>query len=562
MPNHSNLQGLSPEFVSPGKLWRQFRRFCSSCNTLKDSFRMSTSTAQSLPEFTPRKDLIERSSDFLNPILVKEIRQSLKSRGFVSVFLLMLIASWLISAVGVLYVYGPELPYAAAGRTFFTAFYMVLAIAVFIVVPQSAFRSIQAERDLHTFEMLTITTLSPRKIVWGKWWSATVQAIVYYAAIAPFMAFTNLLRGISLTLIIFVLVWSFITSISLSMLAIAFSTFTKQRQAFGILQFVLVFPLISILMSLLTMMNVFITTEPPFDEPSFWLFQLLILSFLIPTFVLLRQIATANLTFEGANRSTGIRWSCLTLLLAALGWMSVLIAPGYLSITALSGFTPPADTVLFWITCLSIWLWLVGLFASTEDDRLSRRVRQEAPRSTLFRFLLIPFYPGGGRGFIYFLLSVVAMGVVGMWLVRLTSSTPDVQIRASDTIFAMTCYLLFYIGLTSFFGRGLRRIGTDLHAAHARVLGILILATGIIAPVLLSIYDLNWSDDYPILQTTNPGQVLYRMFNGGTYPPMPVIVVLAAVGIMLNVRSMIRGISEMMSINKPTANATSPTPST
>lgn len=510
------------------------------------------STADQSLEITVRKDWIERASDFLNPILVKEIRQSLKSRSFVSVFILMLIASWLISAVGVLYVYGPELPYAAAGRSFFAAFYTVLSIAVFIVVPQGAFRSIQSERDLQTFEMLTITTLSPRKIVWGKWWSAMVQTVVYYAAIAPFMVFTNLLRGISLPFIAFVLFWSFLASISLAMLAIAFSTFTKQKQAFGVLQFVLVFPLVMTLMSLLQLMFTFSGAELPFDQPVFWLVQLIILSFLIPAFILLRQIATANLTFEGANRSTGIRWSCLILLLIAIGWMIAITSPGFLPSALTFGTTPSAETIAVWTGMLSIWLWLVGLFTATEDDRLSRRVRQEAPRSAIWRLLLLPFYPGGGRGLIYFLMSLVTLAGVSIALVRSTSSSVDAVERSQMMILAAASYAVFYIGATAFMGRGIRRIGTDLHAAHARVLGVLIVAAGIIGPFLFVLWDMRLFGSAPILMISNPFWVCWQLLYG-TYqpPPFPVIVILGGIGVLLNVRSLAQGIREFLTINPP-----------
>ncbi len=510
------------------------------------------STAEPSLEATVHKDWIERASDFLNPILVKETRQSLKSRSFVSVFILMLIASWLISAIGVLYVYGPELPYAAAGRNFFSAFYSVLAVAVFIVVPQSAFRSIQSERDLQTFEMLTITTLSPRKIVWGKWWSATVQTIVYYAAIAPFMVFTNLLRGISLPFIAFVLFWSFVGSVSLAMLAIAFSTFTKQKQAFGVLQFLLVFPLVMTLMSLLQFMFMYSGIELPFDQPAFWLAQVIILSFLIPLFVLLRQIATANLTFEGANRSTGIRWSCLVLLLTALAWMVVVAYPRILPFSLPWGSGPTNNDVAVWATMLGVWLWLVGLFTTTEDDRLSRRVRQEAPRGLIWRFLLLPFYPGGGRGMLYFLMCLLmVLGVTGYLVTFATSSPPDSDATLKMLV-SMGGYLLFYIGLTAFLGRGIRRIGTDLHAAHARVLGILIVAAGVIGPFLFVFWNYQLSRTEPMLMITNPFWVCWQLLHDTSdAPPYLFVVIMGFFGLLLNVRSLVQGIRELLTIKPP-----------
>lgn len=516
------------------------------------------STAEQSLEPAVRKDWLERASDFLNPILVKETRQALKSRSFVSVFLLMLISSWLISSIGVLYAYGPELSYAAAGRSFFTAFYTVLSIAVFIVVPQGAFRSIQSERDLQTFEMLTITTLSPRKIVWGKWWSAAVQTIVYYAAIAPFMMFTNLLRGISLPFIAFVLIWSFVGSICLAMIAITFSTFTKQRQAFGLLQFLLVMPLVLTLIGLLQVMAA-VNGELPFDEPYFWSAQLVITSLLIPAFVLFRQIATANLTFEGANRSTGIRISCFLLLVISLTWMLLFADPGILPGMIGLGGPLPTELVVSWVATLGIWLWLVGLFAVTEDDRLSRRVRQEVPRRLLTRFVVLPFFPGGGRGFLYFLLSVSIFAASMLYLVSVSKSSTtsiDVKLRSSEMILAVVSYLLFYIGLTSFLGRSIRKIGTDLHAAHARVLGILITSTGIIGPFLFIFWNYNALRTFPALMITNPFYTCYKLiYEFDTAPPLGAIMVLGVLGLVLNLKNLFEGIRELLTT---TADVASP----
>lgn len=524
------------------------------------------STFGTQPEIKIEKDLLEKVSDYFNPILVKEIRQSLKSRGFITVFLLMLIASWLISAVGVLSFYGPELAYAEAGRHFFSAFYTVLAIAVFLVVPQGAFRSIQSERDLQTFEMLSITTLSPRKIVWGKWWSSTIQTIVYYAAIAPFMVFTNLLRGISLPFIAFILMWSFIVSTTLAMLAITLSTFSKQRGSFGVLQFLIIFPLLMSLIGLLQTMFTLIGAELPFDDPVFWLMQVVVLTFLVPGFVLLRQIATVQLTFEGANRSTGIRFSCLVLLFVGIGWMLVGALPGVVPSILRFGSSITWEQVIVCMSAGSIWLWLVGLFTSTEDNRLSRRVRQELPQSKFLRVLLIPFLPGGGRGFLYFAMSVLLFTAINLFAVHVSPGGATGPYQINTVITSIAWYLFFYIGLTAFMGRGLRRIGTDLHASHARVLGILTVALGTIGPYLF-FFLFEQRSLPPWMMVSNPFYSCYQLGIGSTEaPPVWLIQLLGVLGVALNVVSVFKGIQEPLvySPNPPrvTAAPVAPVPPT
>ena len=53
---------------------------------------------------SPPVPVIDRASDWLNPILVKETRQALKSRQFVATFMLVLVSGWLISVFGVVVV--------------------------------------------------------------------------------------------------------------------------------------------------------------------------------------------------------------------------------------------------------------------------------------------------------------------------------------------------------------------------------------------------------------------------------------------------------------------------
>src|SRR5258706_5743553 len=94
---------------------------------------------------------IDRASDWLNPILIKETRQALKSRQFVATFFLMLTASWLISVFGVV-MEGAGAEYREIGGNFFFGYYVLLAVAGVLIVPYSAFRGLLSERDLHTWE--------------------------------------------------------------------------------------------------------------------------------------------------------------------------------------------------------------------------------------------------------------------------------------------------------------------------------------------------------------------------------------------------------------------------
>ncbi len=132
---------------------------------------------------------LERLGDRFNPIVVKEVRQALKSRQFVITFLLLLLVAWAGSIFGVSYL-GESIDYWSSALMFYAGFLFALCAATLVIVPFSTFRSIVEERTETTLELLQITGLSPVQIVRGKTMSAMVQVLVYYCAIAPFIAFT------------------------------------------------------------------------------------------------------------------------------------------------------------------------------------------------------------------------------------------------------------------------------------------------------------------------------------------------------------------------------------
>ena len=87
-----------------------------------------------------------RTSERLNPIVVKEARQALKSRQFTITFTLVLAAGWLWSILG-LAMLGPSAYYSTHGQEMFFGYYIILSFSLLIIVPFGAFRSLAAERE-------------------------------------------------------------------------------------------------------------------------------------------------------------------------------------------------------------------------------------------------------------------------------------------------------------------------------------------------------------------------------------------------------------------------------
>ena len=169
---------------------------------------------------------LERWSERLNPVLVKEVRQVLKSRGFAAAFLVMLCVAWLASLALVAQA-GNRLEFGEFGRVFFGAYLTILMLALCFVVPMIVMRSVASEFEHRTFESLAITTLSAQRVVWGKLQGALVQMAAYYSAVTPFLCFTYLLGGISLPAICISLTVTAIASLAVCLAALMLGSLAR-----------------------------------------------------------------------------------------------------------------------------------------------------------------------------------------------------------------------------------------------------------------------------------------------------------------------------------------------
>ncbi len=230
---------------------------------------------------------IETAGEWLNPLLVKECRQALKSRQFAMTFSLVLILCWGWSIVGIARL-GPDVPYRFDGPEMFYGYYLILAAPLLLIIPFSAFRSLTAEREDNTFELVAITTLRPRQIVGGKLGSAVVQLLVYFSAVAPCLAFTYLLRGVDVVTICFILYYTFMASIGFSMLTLFIGTIAKEKHWQVIISVLLVIGLFYVFVGAAALCHELMRhTRLPIQEAWFWQMNGALLTAFVSTFALI-----------------------------------------------------------------------------------------------------------------------------------------------------------------------------------------------------------------------------------------------------------------------------------
>jgi hypothetical protein len=494
-------------------------------------------------------DWLARIGDRANPILVKETRQALKSRQFVATFMLLLAASWFLFVIGVL-LGGDAIEYGAIGAQFFQFFYWILAVAVMVVVPFGAYRSLLAEKDQATYDLLSITTLSPRQIVWGKLLSALVQVLIFYSAIAPFIAFTSLLQGFDFVAVAFKLIATMLLSMLVTMGAIASSAMTKLRP-WQALSSMMMFGMLFVAMSmLLGPVELLVAGFDLFTVEAWWTLGLALL-IAASYFLLFQQVAVAHLTFASDDRASGIRLICSGQFFLLWGglFLTQLFGP--------STFTLDSE-LIFVATIFSALHWgVMGLIAVTEDPYLSRRIRRNLPADAFRRLLWAPFLQGGHRGYLCVLIHLGLLGAFSLgalWLVG-GSGADDF-----DVALAMTCYVTIYLGLACALGRWCFGLSGDIRPGHVRVLTLIIVAIGSILPFVSLLWaDSSGIDRYSLLSVTSPIATLIQLADTGGHSVeiLTVLVGAACVAVVCNIPAMKQGIAEVVSGSRALADATS-----
>lgn len=485
---------------------------------------------------------LENAGDRLNPILVKETRQALKSRQFTVTFVLLLVVAWGWSMLG-LALAGPEVAYGAQqGLTLFGGYYVILAFCLTVIVPYGAFRSLAAEQEDRTYEMLCITTLSPAQIVSGKLGSAVLQMLIYLSAISPCLAFTYMLRGIDFPTILFIVFYTFLTSLALSLLGLLFGTLTEMKHWQTVLS-------VLVILGLLTAfwVSCLVTLEGVLDfgiaimDNAFWIGLAAAMTAYVSYFVLVFYATAAQLTFASDNRSTRLRVVILAQYVLFAGWIGwAWLADSFHN-----------DALFAFLTVVGIHWYVMGTLMIGESPDLSLRVRRRLPESFLGRMFFTWFNPGPGTGYVFALGGMLgAMAMVGMaYAASLFLPGAARSPRTSvDTVLgygaAELCYLAIFLGLGLLLGRLTRRIAPagPVLSVLLQVL-LLLLACGV--PLVIQMSSSQWyNSGYTLLQLSNVFWTLEEMTRSSGSPMAPAILMLlspcALLVFVLNLRGIAR----------------------
>ncbi len=489
--------------------------------------------------------LFERSlvwaGDRLNPILVKETRQALKSRQFMLTFGLLLACGWIWSLLGVA-VIGPDIHYGANGPTMFAGYFCILAFPLLVIVPFGAFRSLTSEKEDRTYDLLSITSLRPRQIVSGKLGSAFLQMAIYLSAISPCLGFTYMLRGIDFPTIIAFLFYLILTSAAFSMIAMLLSTLTASKHWQTVLSVFVIGGLLGgFWIACFLVMESFrwSVMSIPVDDKWFWIGNGMFLSAYVSYFALVFFAAASQLTFAADNRSTRLRIVMVVQHALFSGWMGWiwLIEHG------------DKGVALVYMVFLGLQWYILGALMTGESPQLSQRAKRNLPQSLLGRVFLAGLYPGPGTGYmlaVSAVLSGVAMVVAallfaevgsGLGLYDFQRNNVDKMVNVIAIGLIGLCYIVIYLGIGLLLLRLAKRYTrpTIMLAGLVQVM-LLMIGCGVPLIVQFSIAALR-NADYSTLQILSPiWTLVYLLDRSSMRPETPFLLIvlsIAAVAVFL-----------------------------
>ena len=335
----------------------------------------------------------------LNPIVIKELRQGVRSWTVTGMLLLFLVVLF-IASLGFLVTQSFNVDVnTGQGASMFAAFMVILAGASIFFIPLYLGTRVSGERQENNPDLLYISTLSPTRIIWGKFLCGAYIALLFFSACMPFMAFTNLLRGVDLPTVFFILFFLFVAVCAANMIAIFLACIPATRP-FKVLfalagfffSFWLVIPLVT---ASLTMIRSGIGTT--MGSRNFWIGTGTAFAIGMAVTGLFFILSVALISPPSTNRAlpTRLYITIFWLLggLLALGWVA---------------HRGDATLLAVWTFPTFLLMMLALLVTISNSDQISPRVRRKIPPPGIRRVLAFVFFNGAAGGLVWVGMILVA----------------------------------------------------------------------------------------------------------------------------------------------------------
>ena len=428
---------------------------------------------------------LDDASDWLSPILVKEVRQIVRGREFAYSFHGSLLIALVVAAFGAADAVDGE---GTTGWWVFTILTVGLAILGMVVVPIGAFSALRNERLEQTIDLITVTRLTPRQVIIGKLSAQAVKLATLFAGMAPFVATSFLLGGVDFLTIIVSLTLVFLASLWACAVALFLSSLAKTRAMSGML--LIGFGVLLLLWlggsRILFMIVMALSGGRPGSfalgggffiggggigtSDAWWLLGSVTI-FGLASLMNLVLLAENRLSSPVEDKATALRIGFFTQFAVMTG-----------ALIAVWKFAPGSPKVAEPLVTLGgMHLAIVATFAVTEDFFVSRRVLLQMYRRRWWQWFDVVLRPGGGRGTLYVLAQMVLLVLLTWW----------VDAMQLSLVVALCGYICFMTGVPTLLHRIFR---PRISSFRLRVAILLMLAAALILPDV--VYFVVWRPDF------------------------------------------------------------------
>ncbi len=436
----------------------------------------------------------------MNPLLIRTLRQEVRNRAFLGIYLALLAAGALTSAVVAASNDG-ERP----GQILFVILSLASTGALWFYQPLTAYRAMAREREDDTWDLMELTGMSPGRIARGIVATSLVQGLFILAALAPFLAVAYLLRGVDAVTLVIFLAGALAGALSLGALATLLGCMGKTKATrTGLVS------LLTIALLLLWMISWPIWIEVTrrsgiagaiaSNPLGGWLVVATTLWHILLAGGLCLILAMTLMTHRAGDRSRLPRIAVLVvaidilLLLGGIAWFEILTSVRGYGSDVLDEAAGTAGMLVM------AWIAITGFFTITEDEHVSLRQMRVIEQARGWRRPLTWILgPGAARGRVFFLAASLLAWIPAFISWQGTDSEP----------FQVTALIFGYAGLFLGLGDALTRtiaarwITTPL-ARRATLFG-LVAGTTLLTSLLSIMIDDSWPMMFnPIMGSASP----------------------------------------------------------
>jgi len=344
----------------------------------------------------------DKLDGLVNPLLVKEMYQSLHNKKFLTALWLMLGCS-LVAYVTIFAGSRGK----ACGDSMFAVFSILMYIGCVFVLPYLAFSNLSEEVKNRTIELVHITRMNSRKHVRGRLLASLVKTGLIFSTIGPFAVAAFLFKGIGIAPIIVILCAILLASMLACSVGIFFAALTSQKQMRSIARGLFVLLLVWTLFLPFSVVGALYSTVFRGGggwggAPTGWLLEALAvlgastaITFLWVWFFC---AASANiLTFEADKCPAGTK----SILLAIIAATCI----GF-SLPAFFGSGIDDEIIFGFAICTSIPVMICGSFWLTGPNRVAYRFQKKfKKRDPTYQAWLFPFMDGAGSSALYMFIA-------------------------------------------------------------------------------------------------------------------------------------------------------------